>query len=166
MLFISLYDDSIAVFVTPLISSYMPPKCTYSFVNDELLVYADIETEEQEVFFGVKHGELIARFTVVDENTLLFQSSTIPLYADRGARYVAGPPGNAYLFDYAGGVEKNMDLPAAPFAVLDVELAIIRACYPGAEATYIGIETINLPDQLSPYVITDIEFRVFKTERG
>lgn len=102
MLSVTLYGDGAARLATPLISSYMLPNCTYAFADDELLIYASIETEESENAFGVKNGEVIARFRVADDNALVFRSATVPLFAAKGARYVSAP--NTYeprkWFDY------------------------------------------------------------------
>lgn len=87
---VQLYSDGTARLATPLISSYVLPNCTYTFADGELLVYANIKTEEQEKAFGIKKGEMIARFTVADHDTLVFQSATVPLFADKGARYISG----------------------------------------------------------------------------
>ena len=86
---VTLYSDGTALLLTPPISSYALPKCTYAFAGDELLIYASIETEESENAFGVKNGEIIARFTVANDNTLVFQSASVPVFAEKGARYVS-----------------------------------------------------------------------------
>ncbi len=88
MWFVNLYSDGTAWLKTPLISSYLLPKCTYSFVENELLIYASIQTEKSEGFFGVSDESIIARFEVIDENTIVFKSANVPLFADEGARYV------------------------------------------------------------------------------
>jgi len=54
-----------------------------------LLILADIRDEADEGVFGVMNGDVIARFAILDEKTLEFTSSTVPLFADAGARYVA-----------------------------------------------------------------------------
>ncbi len=85
---VTLYSDGRAELATPPISSYMMPKCTFTITNDELLIHAMIKTEFDENFFGVKDDEVIARFIIADDNTLVFQSATVALFADSGARYV------------------------------------------------------------------------------
>ena len=87
--FVNLYGDGTAWLAAPPISSYMLPNCTYDFADGELLIYANIKTEELENAFGIKNGEVIARFTVADDNTLVFGSAAVPLFADVGARYVS-----------------------------------------------------------------------------
>jgi len=94
---ISFYSDGTARLATPPISSYMLPDCTYAFAHGELLICACVETEKSENIFGVKNGEVIARFAVADDNTLVFQSATVPLFADEGARYVSAP--NIYSYE-------------------------------------------------------------------
>lgn len=91
MMSVTLYKDGSAELGTALISSYMPPPCTYAFKNGELLICAKIDSAHGEAAFGVKNGEVIARFEVIDDNTLVFKSSTVPLFADKGARYVSMP---------------------------------------------------------------------------
>lgn len=93
---VTLHGDGTAWLSQPPISSYLPPNCTYAFADGELLIYASIETQESESAFGVKNGDVIARFTVADDNTLVFQSAAVPLFADEGARYVAAPDPSPY----------------------------------------------------------------------
>ena len=76
MLSITLYNDGRAKLATPPISSYaMVGNYYYSFENDEMLIFQQKEA-------------IIARFTVLDDNTLIFVSATVPLFADSEARYV------------------------------------------------------------------------------
>ena len=76
MLSVSLYKDGKARLSTPPISSYaIAGIYYYSFENDELLIFQEREN-------------ITARFTVLDENTLIFVSAAVPLFADTGARYV------------------------------------------------------------------------------
>ncbi len=86
---ITLYRDGTALLAVPPISSYMLPNCTYAFKDGELLIYANLDTAKSEDVFGVKNGEVIARFSVEDDNTLVFLSTTVTLFADQGARYVS-----------------------------------------------------------------------------
>ena len=101
----TLYEDGTASFNIALISSYIPPKCTYSIEGGEVLFHPVIETDWDKGFYGVENGEVIARFSIVDENTLIFETAFIPLFAEPGGRYVAAP-GNA-------------DTPAANFSYGD-----------------------------------------------
>ena len=87
LLSISLYENDIALLATPLISSYRLPACTYLFKDDELLILASIETEELENMLGIKNGDIIASFKVVDNNRIIFINSTVPVFADEGAQY-------------------------------------------------------------------------------
>lgn len=84
MQFVALYPDGTAMLAMPPISSYIPPKCTYSVEEDALLIHAVIETPHEEGFFGVQDGDVIARFSIIDDNTLIFRSATVPLFADAG----------------------------------------------------------------------------------
>lgn len=96
---VTLYNDGTAQLAASLISSYMLPTCSYTFVGNELLIHANFQEEETSEFFGVENKEVIARFEVVDENTLVFKSATVPLFADVGARYVyeANEDANTYI---------------------------------------------------------------------
>ncbi len=89
MMSVTLYDDGSAQLAIPPISSNMYPSCTYAFENDELIIFASIDSQEAEGAYGKKDGDVIARFTVADENTLVFKSGAI--FADKGARYIAAP---------------------------------------------------------------------------
>ena len=76
MLSITLYNDGRANLTTPPISSYtMVGNYYYSFENGKLLIFQEKEN-------------IIARFTVLDDNTLIFVSASVPLFATKGARYV------------------------------------------------------------------------------
>ena len=78
MLSVSLYSDGTVRLSTPPISSYMLVGAymyEYDLSNNELLI-SDSE------------GNVIARFDVIDENTIVFRYATVPLFADIGARYV------------------------------------------------------------------------------
>ncbi len=154
---VQLYSDGTARLATPLISSYMLPNCTYAFVDDELLIYANIETEKTEAAFGVKHREIIARFTVADDNTLVFRSAAVPLFADKGARYVSEP--NISLaspyephqwFDYyfepmpwEGSLK--LELPEYPDTVFQWTPSEVKAVDSGSEKTlFIGMPVWNV----------------------
>jgi len=107
LLSITLNDDGTALLATPPISDYALPKCAYTVENGELLIRAVIDNSADEEFYGVKNGDIIARFKVVDNNTLLFESSTVLLYADTGAQYVYDPASPApdapsYAITYSG----------------------------------------------------------------
>lgn len=91
MMYIQLFDDGSARIMQPPISSYILPPCTYSLDGSELLIHAVIKTELDEGFFGLKNNDVIAKFTVIDSKTLVFESATVPLFADTGARYIYDP---------------------------------------------------------------------------
>jgi len=92
---VTLYADGKAILTTPVISSYILPDCVYAYIDTELLIYADIETTFDEDFYGVKNGDVIARFKCPDDDTIVFVSSAVPLFADEGARYVLSVPSGA-----------------------------------------------------------------------
>jgi hypothetical protein len=88
----TLYTNGTMSFAPALISSYIPPRCTYSIEGGEMVFRAIIETEWDMNFFGVKNGDVVARFSVEDENTLTFLSAEISLFAEPNGRYVAVYP--------------------------------------------------------------------------
>ena len=88
MMSVTLCEDGSAQLYNALVSSYMLPDCTYAFENGELLIYAKIYSTHGEAAFGVKNGEVIARFKAPDKNTIVFESASVPLRAKEGARYV------------------------------------------------------------------------------
>lgn len=90
LLSITLYKNGDATLRTPLISSYLLPKCTYSVDDDELLIHAAIENDLEKGFYGVKNKEVIARFKITGDETLVFRLSTVPLFAEFGAQYIKG----------------------------------------------------------------------------
>lgn len=79
LLSVTLYNDGTARLATPLISSYaLLAPYYYSLVDGELLIHYE-------------HDNVIARFAVIDDNTLVFKEASVPLFADEGARYVSAP---------------------------------------------------------------------------
>ena len=76
MLSVTLYSDGTAWLATPLISSYaLLSPYYYVFEGGQLLIFYD-------------RNDPFAHFTVIDEDTLRFELATVPLFADKGARYV------------------------------------------------------------------------------
>jgi beta-lactamase regulating signal transducer with metallopeptidase domain len=76
LLAVTLNSDGTAFLATPPISDrVLIPPYYYTFSEDQLIIYYE-------------GGEVIASFTVIDENTLAFDESPTPLHADIGARYV------------------------------------------------------------------------------
>jgi len=88
LLSITLYKNGDATLSTPLISSYLLPKCTYSVEDEELLIHAVIENDLEKGFYGVKNKEVIARFKINEDETLVFRSATVPLFATFRAKYI------------------------------------------------------------------------------
>jgi hypothetical protein len=77
LLSVTLYNDGTAILATPPISSYaLISPYYYSFADSELLSHYESDN-------------VIARFAVIDDNTLVFKESNVPLFADMGARYVS-----------------------------------------------------------------------------
>ncbi len=148
MLSVTLYEDGTARLAAPPISSYMLPNCTYTFADGELLIYSSIETEELENAFGVKNGEVIASFTVTDDNTLIFQTAAVPLFADEGARYVSAS--NIYSYEprkwldyyfdeqmpWGGNLE--LELPEYPGTVFQWSPYEVKAVDADGEKTLFG----------------------------
>lgn len=145
---ISLYEDGTVTLATPLISSYILPSCTYSFIENELLIYANIETKQFESAYGVKHGDIIARFTVAVDGALVFESASVPLFADEGARYVSAPNTSSYeprkWFDYyfdeqmPWGRSLELELPEYPDTVFQWTPYDVRAVDADGEKTLIS----------------------------
>jgi beta-lactamase regulating signal transducer with metallopeptidase domain len=148
MLSVTLYGDGTARLAAPPISSYMLPNCTYTFADGELLIYSSIETEELENAFGVKNGEVIASFTVTDDNTLIFRTAAVPLFADEGARYVSAS--NIYSYEprkwldyyfdeqmpWGGNLE--LELPEYPGTVFQWSPYEVKAVDADGEKTLFG----------------------------
>ena len=76
MITVTLHSDGTAELPQPLISSFLLMSCKYSIVNGELIIYTGDSKES------------VAVFSVEDNNTLVFKSTTVPLFADIGARYI------------------------------------------------------------------------------
>ena len=80
MLSVSLYSNGTVRLSTPPISSYM---LVGTFMYEyEYNVSGDV------LWIHDSKGDRVARFDIVDENTIIFRSASIPLHADEGARYV------------------------------------------------------------------------------
>lgn len=88
---VTLNTDGSALLATPPISSYLMPKCTYEVEDNILRITAVIETNEEERFYGVKNNAVIARFVITEDQTLVFESSTVPIFADAQAQYIYKP---------------------------------------------------------------------------
>jgi len=86
-----LHSDGKATLLAPVISSYMPPLCTYAVEGDEMVFRAIINGEHDRGFYGLEDGDVVARFAFIDENTLEFLSSEVVLFAEPNGRYVAVP---------------------------------------------------------------------------
>ena len=72
----TLYSDGIAVIAESPLSSFMLAGVYYyTLTDDELLIHQEDDN-------------LIARFEIIDDYTIVFKSATIPLRAEVGARYV------------------------------------------------------------------------------
>ena len=79
MISITLYSNGTAELPQPVISSYMLSDCKYDVVNGELIIYTS------------SIDEPLAIFTIEDNNMLIFKSTTVPIRADIGARYIYEP---------------------------------------------------------------------------
>jgi beta-lactamase regulating signal transducer with metallopeptidase domain len=82
----------------PMISSYRGPE-SYRFAveGDEVVVYAEIKTAQEEEAYGLKDGAEACRFRIEDNDTLVFLSSEVPLYTDWGVRYRRGLTHDEYI---------------------------------------------------------------------
>ena len=122
LLSVTLFSDGTARLATPLISSYMlVGPYYYAFENGELLI-------------GYRNNNLVstiepfAKFEVVDDDTIVFKSATVPLFADAGARYSTiiretadtqpdlGPA--TASVDVAGIIERRLDIISASTPVM------------------------------------------------
>jgi hypothetical protein len=79
LLSVTIYDNGKIELATLGFSSSVLMPCKYSIENGELLVRLE------------NGGDVIATFTVVNENTLVFKEASISLYADVRARYKYTP---------------------------------------------------------------------------
>ena len=96
LLSVTLYDDGAALLPAAMFSSFaLHAPVYYTFSDDELLIHYE-------------SGEVIARFGVIDNNTLVFNDATVPLYAEPGARYVYMPQWMSFdgqkISIYAGNI--------------------------------------------------------------
>ena len=97
MIAVILYDDGRARLPQPMISSFLLPESTYEFVGDELLIFSpnhNFDGELRDFASNEGRDDVVAAFTVEDENTLVFKSATVPLFTNEGARYVKASDGN------------------------------------------------------------------------
>jgi len=92
LLSITLYEDGTAQLSAPLISSYLLPPCIFSIRDNDLSIYPVINTDREREFYGLSSGDVLATFSFINEDTLVFKATSVPLYADAGARYVYTPP--------------------------------------------------------------------------
>ncbi|MCL2499193.1 MAG: M56 family metallopeptidase [Defluviitaleaceae bacterium] len=83
LLSVTLFLDGTAILATPPISSFMMRQPNfYTFTDNELLIHYE-------------NGDMVARFEILNdsdmiyERTLVFIESSVPLFADVGARYAA-----------------------------------------------------------------------------
>ncbi|NLO48225.1 MAG: DUF4825 domain-containing protein [Clostridiales bacterium] len=83
----TLDGSGVATFHTAPISSYIPPKCTFAVEDGDLVFRAIIQTEQDQSFFGLDDNSIVAIFSVINENTLVFKSANVVLVADAGAKY-------------------------------------------------------------------------------
>ena len=79
LLSITIYADGRADFDSALISSFALPPARWSIKDTELIIYSDTDSAA------------IAVFELADKNTLIFRESSMPLFAEAGARYVYMP---------------------------------------------------------------------------
>ena len=93
MMYISLYTNGTMSFAPAMVSSTVPPpQCTYAIEGNEMVFRAIIKTARDRDFHKLEDGDIVARFTIIDDDTLMFHSSEILLYAEPNGRYVAVYP--------------------------------------------------------------------------
>ena len=97
---VTLYADGTATLAQALISSYMLPASPYLVysIDGRMLV---ISRNPAQPWLGIHvWGDIeIARFMIIDNNTLEFYSANVPLFADYGARYVISTNGADLVAD-------------------------------------------------------------------
>ena len=66
----------------------MLPKCTYAITQNEIIFFANINDNADEWLsaYGLRNDDFIVKFSLIDENTLVF-SETSFLLAEFGAIY-------------------------------------------------------------------------------
>lgn len=147
---ISLHEDGTAYLYTPLISSYIPPPCTYTIEGSEVLIRAFLETEEHGYGYNLKNGDVIARFKIVDDQTLDFESSAVPLFA--GSRYVYSPPYKANEWvnyfntgSFPQNADLELELPEFPGTMFRWTPGEVTASGPNGEKTlFTGMPVWNV----------------------
>ncbi len=103
-----LNPDGTASFNAAMISSYIPPNCTYKVADGKLIFHAIIANVWEDDFFGHKDGDIMATFNIIDEDTLQFESANIPLFAVTGGRYVGAM--SAVTVDSLKSISIGMDM--------------------------------------------------------
>lgn len=93
--FVTLYENGAASLGIPPISSYMPEyPLYYTQTEKELLIHYDRAMDKvgQTIPMDQSYrGDLIARFEIIDNDTLIFAEDYKSLFADVGSRYVYTP---------------------------------------------------------------------------
>ncbi|GHV17160.1 hypothetical protein FACS189425_02830 [Clostridia bacterium] len=77
---VSLNPNGAAILQTPFISSYLQTNCTYEIEGDAVYIYESRPDSAEK--------SLAAVFDYEGDDTLVFRSSDVPVFADKGARYV------------------------------------------------------------------------------
>jgi len=121
---VTLYADGTASIANALISSFFIPGAPHTIF--------EIEDNELAIFRATdSDGDAeIARFAIIDNDTLEFISSGVPLFADVGARYVCTPSWGG-IFDGWDGWEDESD-------ELEDETGIAQAALCHCGAHYVG----------------------------
>ena len=104
---VSLYSDGTATLFNAMVISFSIPPAphnSFSIVGDELSIYSNYQAFE---------GMLMARFTIIDNNTLELVSAAPPLIAIEGTRFVFTPGGGDISAGLDGGIESIPHVGAA-----------------------------------------------------
>ena len=159
----SLYENGTMSFTPAISGGYIPPNCTYSVEGDEMVFRAIIKTEHEKSFFNLDNGDIVARFTIIDEDTLIFQYAGVALYAEPDGRYV-----NVYNKVKNGIIPDNLFVDQI---VLDTAVDWVRGDYEGyrdiglAAPKEYGVEfdnwRLDYIDHVYTYYDLDIEIYRF-----
>jgi beta-lactamase regulating signal transducer with metallopeptidase domain len=152
---ITLFADGTATLAQAVISSFMLPQSPYllySFENEDLLIRA-AEYPKMVEMYGLENNQIIARFTVVDINTLVFVEASVPLFADVGARYIHTPVPDVFdlymetlaeglsvgIFDYG---DRDNPIQIRPANIIDTRIN--------------RLELVEIFDHIMPHTIIEL----------
>jgi len=101
---VTLYADGTATLANALISSFMlpgAPYTTFTVEDNALSIFQNIPGSVRDE----SNDDAVARFAIIDNDTLEFLYASLPLFADAGARYVFNPDGFDIFAEVDFGIE-------------------------------------------------------------